>query len=264
MSRRLPILVILIVILGCHSAPLAVPTPDEPVRTSTQIDVKKAPPASLQAIASATPPSPPPETPADHLAEASRCIERDDLRSAGDQLSIYLNAKPDALAVRVQYAEILVSLQRPEEARGQFNLFLASAQEQKAEGSPTIIHVYRRLMEIAEESRDEYGLHLYRGIGLFLLAQRGVQLGARDEEMPVESLLCKAAAELKQAHEERPQEAQASWYLYQVWSRLGQRHPALAHLREAHDAAPFSYLSPLESRRLSMACLELLSERTTH
>ena len=187
---------------------------------------------------------------------------RDDLEASWRRTSFTWSANPIAMAAGS--TEILASLRRPEEARGQFNQFLASAQEQKAEGSPTLIHVYRRLMEIAEESRDEYSVHLYRGVGLFLLAQRGAQLGANNEEMPVESLLCKAAAELKQAHDERPQEAQASWYLYQVWSKLGQRHPALANLREAHDAAPFSYLSPVESRRLSMACLELLSERSTH
>jgi tetratricopeptide (TPR) repeat protein len=198
----------------------------------------------------------------DHLAEASRCIERDDLKSAAAQLEIYLSAKPDAQTVRVQYAEILASLNRRAEARGQFNQFLAIAQEQKTQGGATMIHVYRRLMEIAEEAHDEYGVHLNRGIGLYLLSQQRAQLGAGEQEMPVEGLLCKAAAELTLAHDERPDEAQVSWYLYQVWSKLGQRHPALVRLREAHDAAPFSYLSPAESRKLSMACLDSLTGRT--
>jgi hypothetical protein len=260
MSPRLPILFILIAILGCQTSPALVTKQGEP---------KADPPAPEQTRDSATasavrPPAPEPETPADHLAEASRCIERDDLRSAGDQLASYLAAKPDALAVRVQYAEILASLNRRAEARSQFNQFLAVAQEQKTDSSATMIHVYRRLMEISEEGHDEYGIHLYRGIGLYLLAQRQTQIGVSEPEMPVESILCKAAAELKQAYDERPDEAQASWYLFQVWSRLGQRHPALAHLRDAHEAAPFSYLSPAEARKLSMACLEMTSERGMH
>ena len=175
-----------------------------------------------------------------------------------------MSAKPDAQTVRVQYAEILASLNRRSEARGQFGEFLAMAQEQKEGSAATMIHVYRRLMEMAEESNDDYGVHLNRGIGLFLLSQRRAQVGASEQELPVEGLLCKAAAELTLAHDERPDEAQVSWYLYQVWTQLGQRHPALVRLREAHDAAPFSYMSPAESRKLSMACLDSLAERATH
>jgi hypothetical protein len=204
------------------------------------------------------------ETPADHLAEASRCIEREDLKSAGVELAMYLESKPDSMAVRVQYAEVLAGQNRHAEAQGEFNQFLALAQEQKTEVSATMIHVHRRLMEVAEECHDEYGVHLNRGIGLFLLAQSRARVAASEEELPVEGLLCKAAAELTQAHDERPGEAQASWYLYQVWSRLGQRHAALAHLHRARDAAPFTYLSPAESRKLSMACLEITTGQNVH
>jgi hypothetical protein len=260
MTPRFATFLILTAIVGCHS-PLTTPNVDEPRTNAPEVAVK-APRAAAELPVTAAIPAP--ETPADHLAEAGRSLERDDLNNAGIELAIYLNAKPDALAVRVQYAEILASLNRRAEARGQFNQFLACAQEQKADASATMIHVYRRLMEIAEEGNDEYGVHLYRGIGLYLLSQRRAQLGASEQELPVEGLLCKAAAELTLAHDERPQEAQVSWYLFQVWSQLGQRHPALVRLREAHDSAPFSYLSPAESRKLSMACLDSLNERNTH
>ncbi|HEV8059425.1 MAG TPA: hypothetical protein VGP68_06115 [Gemmataceae bacterium] len=272
MTSRLATLFILTGVLGCQASPLNTSTVDEPMPPVPEAvpqamprppAPEAAPPAMARPAASEFVAVPEVESPADHLAEASRCLERDDLKNAGAHLAIYLSARPEALAVRVQYAEILASLKRLAESRGQFNQFLASAQEQKMDSTATMIHVHRRLMEIAEESHDEYGLHLHRGIGLFLLSQRRAQLGATEQEMPVEGLLCKAAAELTLAHDERPHEAQVSWYLFQVWSQLGQRHPALVRLREAHDAAPFSYLSPAESRKLSMACLDSLTERCT-
>jgi tetratricopeptide (TPR) repeat protein len=261
MSPRLPTLLILTGILGCQVSPAPIANPDETRPAVAEVAAKP--------VSTVTPPSPAPvaeasSSPADYLTEASRCLERDDLKSAGAQLASYLNCKPEAMAVRVQYAEVLAALNQHAEALGQFNQFLVLAQEQKTEASATTIHVYRRLMEVAEESHDEYGLHLYRGIGLFLLAQSRAGVGSSDLELPVEGLLCKSAAELTQAHDAKPGEAQASWYLYQVWSRLGQRHAALAHLIQAREAAPFTYLSPAESRKLTMACLELSSERGTH
>ncbi len=262
MSPRLPALLILTGILGCQVSPAPIVNSHE-ARTAVAEVASK--PASNPLPVVAAPIVEPTSTPADFLAEASRCLERDDLKSAGVQLASYLNCKPEAMAVRVQYAEVLAGLNKPEEAQGQFNQFLALAQEQKSEASATTIHVYRRLMEVAEESHDDYGVHLYRGIGLFLLAQSRAQVASSEDELPVEGLLCKSAAELTQAHDARPAEARASWYLYQVWSRLGQRHAALAHLHQAREAAPFTYLSPVESRKLTMACLELSSERgTTH
>lgn len=260
MTPRFAAFLILTAAVGCHT-PIVTPTADEPKPPIQATGEKSAPPPSETHVVTATP-VPVPESPADHLAEAGRCLEREDLKSAGMELATYLEAKPDALAVRVQYAEILASLKRRSEARNQFNQFLAIAQEQKTDANATMVHVHRRLMEIAEEANDEYGLHLNRGIGLYLLSQSRAQLGASEGELPVEGLLCKAAAELTQAHEARPNEAQGAWYLYQVWSQLGQRHAALVRLREAHDAAPFAYLSPAESRKLSMACLDLLNERS--
>jgi hypothetical protein len=257
MTPRFAVLCVLTAAIGCHS-PIVTPTIDEP-KTITPPLAASLPARNEPRVTAALPVV---VSPADHLAEAGKCLERDDLNSAGNELATYLESKPDALAVRVQYAEILASLKRRSEARNQFNQFLAIAQEQKSDSSATMVHVYRRLMEIAEETNDEYGVHLNRGIGLYLLSQQRAQLGAAEEELPVEGLLCKAAAELTLARDERPHEAQVSWYLYQVWSQLGQRHAALVQLRTAHDAAPFSYLSPAESRKLTMAFLDSQSERS--
>ena len=79
-------------------------------------------------------------------------------------------------------------------------------------------------------------------------------------ELPVEGLLCKAAGELTLARLERPDEARPCWYLYEVWSHLAQRQSALRWLREADAAAPFSYLTPNEQRRLSLAHQRNLTE----
>jgi hypothetical protein len=57
-----------------------------------------------------------------------------------------------------------------------------------------------------------------------------------------------------------PDQARPCWYLYEVWSRLAQRQPALRHLREADMAAPFSYLTPAEKRNLRLACLSCEAE----
>ena len=114
-------------------------------------------------------------------------------------------------------------------------------------------------MEIAETLEDEYGEHLHRGIGLFLLAKQRSVAGTADEEMPPEGLLCKAAAELTQARLRRPDQARPSWYLYLVWSKLGRREPALRHLREADEAAPFCDLSLAEQHQLTLACRNVQS-----
>jgi hypothetical protein len=109
-------------------------------------------------------------------------------------------------------------------------------------------------VEIAEASADAYSEHLHRGIALWLLARRRAAMADPESDLPVESLLCKAAAELTLASLEQPHEARPSLYLYQVWSHLGQQQPALCRLRQAEDAAPFSYLTPAEQRTLHLAC----------
>src|SRR5262249_4423813 len=97
---------------------------------------------------------------------------------------------------------------------------------------------------------------LNRGIGLCLVARERAGLpDPEDGQLSVESVLCKAAGELTMAHLERRDEARPCWYLYAVWSRLGQRQPALRHLREADATAPFSYLTPAEKRDLELARL---------
>jgi tetratricopeptide (TPR) repeat protein len=189
-----------------------------------------------------------------HLSLAAAYLDQGDQERACPELERYLDACPGHLIVRAHYAELLLRLNRSEEAGAEFRRFAADAQEKGEEFAKQLIHCHSRLMELGEEAQDGYAEHLHRGIGLFLLADDQATRPDPDHRLCPESLLCRAAAELTLARAERPDEAQPPWYLYQVWSRLSQRQPALRCLRDADEAAPFTYLTPAEQARLALAC----------
>jgi hypothetical protein len=172
-----------------------------------------------------------------------------------------VEARPDQLLVRARFAELLLRQHQLFDARVEFERFVADAQEENDLGNRQLIHGHRRLMEIAVEVEDEYNEHLHRGIGLYLLARERETLPDPDDELPVEGLLCRAAAELTLARLERTTEARPCWYLYEVWSQLGQNQPACRWLREAVATAPFTYLTPAEQRGLCMASQQQREER---
>jgi tetratricopeptide (TPR) repeat protein len=188
-----------------------------------------------------------------HLSIASAYVAQDDAAAAEPHLALYLAAYPDHTVVRGLYADLLLKVGKMGEARRQYERYIAEIQG-RPEQSGKLVRCHSRLMEIAESEGDEYSEHLQRGIGLFLLAREREKLPNADEgELSVESLLCKAAGELGHARSLRKDEARPSWYLYEVWSRLGQSQPALRHLREANAASAFTYLSPAEKRGLAEA-----------
>jgi tetratricopeptide (TPR) repeat protein len=188
-----------------------------------------------------------------HLSLAAAYLDQGDQARACPQFGLYLQACPQHVIVRAHYAELLLRLNHTGEARTEFQRFAADAQEQSDQYGKQLIHCHSRLMEIAEGEEDGYAEHLHRGIGLFLLARQQDAQGP-DAEPSAESLLCRAAAELTLARIERPDEAQPCWYLYEVWTRLAQRHAALRCLHDADLTAPFSYLTPTEQTRLALAC----------
>jgi tetratricopeptide (TPR) repeat protein len=191
-----------------------------------------------------------------HLSLAAAHIQQGDEAAAAKDLAEYLAAFPDHHVVRRHFAELLLRLHRPQEARAQFERFIADIQDDPELAAKHLIHCNSRLMEIAEDEGDEYAEHLHRGIGLYLLGCERAGLPDPDDgELSVESVLCKAAGELTMAHMARRDQARPCWYLYAVWSRLGQRQPALRHLREADATAAFSYLTPAERRDLELARL---------
>jgi tetratricopeptide (TPR) repeat protein len=195
-----------------------------------------------------------------HLSLAAAYLEENDRDSACAHLASYVHGNPEKLLIRVHYAELLLQLRRLHEARVEFEQLVFNSQKKSGATSPDLIHCHSRLVEIAEASDDVYNEHLHRGIGLYLLARKRSSLPDPDDDLPAESLLCKAAAELTLAQVQEPEEARPLWYLYQVWSRLGQRQPALCRLREANAAAPFTFLTPTEECALHLAWQRYLAE----
>jgi hypothetical protein len=155
--------------------------------------------------------------------------------------------------MRCRYADLLLEHKQVKEARQEMELFVSDAQEMGDAALKHLIHTHSRLMEVAQAEQDEYAEHLHRGIGLCLLARQRAALAEPDGELSCEGLLCKAAGELAVARRLRPAEARPCWYLYLVWSRLAQRHPALRWLNAARERAPLSVLTPCERRGLELA-----------
>jgi tetratricopeptide (TPR) repeat protein len=189
-----------------------------------------------------------------HMSLAAALLEKGDDAGAAAHLAKYVEAHPEHLVIRTHYAELLLRLERVTEARAEYERYLADAQEQSTPALTQLVQAHSRLMDIAEATEDEYGSHLHRGIGLYWLALQRADRPDPDGELPVESLLCKAAGELSVARARRPDEARPCWYLHNVWTRLGQEQPARRWLRAAQAAAPFTHLTPAEQRQLQLAC----------
>ncbi len=198
----------------------------------------------------ASPHSSEPPQAADSLTLAADCLSRGDNAGAADYLSRHVVHHPDQLVFRAQLAEVLARLDRLPEAQAQFEAATACAQDGTLAARNRLVHYHTRLMEIARLRGDDYAENLNRGIGLYLVA---LQLAKKGNAGDVERLLCKAAGALKEAQSRRPDDARPAWYLYRVWSRLDQPHPAERSLRKAIANAPFSDLTPAEARDLSLA-----------
>jgi tetratricopeptide (TPR) repeat protein len=188
-----------------------------------------------------------------HLSLAAAYLEKGQDALACTHLAAYVKAHPEQLSIRIHLAELLTRLHRFDEARDEFEHYIADAQDQPEERARHLFHCHSRLMDIAEETGDEYGECLHRGIGLYLLACERATLPDPDGDLSTQALLCKAAGQLAQAGRQRPEEARPCWYLYEVWAQLAQREAALRWLRRADDEAPFSYLTPAEQRSLHLA-----------
>jgi tetratricopeptide (TPR) repeat protein len=199
-------------------------------------------------------------TESNKLREAISCLEGGEVEPACQLLAEYLRTYPGHVLVRSRFAELLLRLRRIEEARAEFQRVLDDAIDESPAMASTLIHSHRRLMEIAEADQDAYGEHLHRGIGLFLLGRERLRITDAGEELPAEALLCKAAAELTLAGQERKEEARPPWYLHRVWTQLGQLPAARRCLHQALEAAPFASLTAHEQRGICLAEQRLLAE----
>jgi tetratricopeptide (TPR) repeat protein len=195
-----------------------------------------------------------PELARSYLGLAAACLEKSEERAAAEYMGEYLRLQPEHVAVRVHYADLLMRLGRPADAREQFERFVADAQNRPTLAEEHLVHCHSKLMEIAESQEDDYGEHLHRGIGLYLLAKQRVNVSDAGRTLSAEGMLCKAAGELTLAMRGRPDEARPCWYLSAVWTELAQRRPATRWLHAAEAAAPFTYLTPGERDALRLAC----------
>jgi hypothetical protein len=187
------------------------------------------------------------------LSLAAEALQQGDEAAACQHLGNYLAAHPDHHEVRLHFAELLLRSDRRGDARTEFMRCIAQAQERGDMTLEDRIHCHSRLMEIADADDDRYALHYHRGVGLYLLAQERSKLDDQNGPLPLEGLLCQAAGELSKARSARPMEAQPCWYLYKVWSALGQESAARSWLARAMAAAPFAPLTPSEQRSLELA-----------
>ncbi len=190
-----------------------------------------------------------------HLIQAAALLDKGNDSEAAVHLEKYVTLRPEQLLVRAQLGELLFRLHKLTDARLQFELFIALAQEQGERTFSYLVHSHSRMVEIAEERSDGYEEHLHRGIGLYLLACRRATEPDPNGDYSVTSILCRAAGELQEARKEQPDQARPHLYLYQVWSRLGESTAAARSLAAADEHALLSHLTPHERRQLQIAYL---------
>lgn len=253
--------------LGCHTFPVGMPEPaaappstfrqgqaalrvGEPERAIALFEQSREETVFRPAVAET---GQDPGSVRHHLALAAAYMETDEPDRACEQLTRFLEARPEHRAARLWLAELHLRLERHEEAAGQFDLAIRALQEETQTDWRHLVHCHGRLVEVAEKEKDAYAAHLHRGIGLYLLA---LSLEPEEEVPPLsrEGLLCKAAGELTHAADLGPDRARPCWYLHQVWRALGQDHQARVWLHKARSQAPFSELTPVEQARLELEC----------
>jgi tetratricopeptide (TPR) repeat protein len=199
------------------------------------------------------------------LAQAHLSLAAAYLAMGKDQLALphldrFLQARPDHFLVRLHFGELLARLNRPGEAVGQLERFVSEVQDHPRLADDHLVTCHTRLMEISQDLGDDYGEHLNRGIGLYLLAKKRGECNDDNARHSAEELFCKAAAELALARLRRPGEARPCWYLHGVWTQLAQRQAAVKWLRAARANARPGALTPAETRELHLAAAELRLE----
>lgn len=187
------------------------------------------------------------------LPLASQAFEHGDRARACDLLRLYVDRHPESRQARVFFAEVLTKLGKSVEATFEFEKAAAALQQDKTIDLAMLVHCHGRLLDLADDDRDEYHVHLYRGLGLYWLAQQKRRPEEAADAVPTEAILCKAALELGAAHAMLPEEARSSWYLHLCWRQLGQTAAAERWLHEARGCADFSYLTPREQYELQLA-----------
>lgn len=182
------------------------------------------------------------------LGRAAACLDRDDYPAAVPHLRTYLATNPDDVLVRVQLAECLYR-SGDGTARAEFERVTADAGPRHLSRLP---HCHTRLMTLAEAEGDDYRVHLHRGLGLARLADGWDADPTRRDADRAERARTRAAAELRQASAERPDDPRANLYLAALYDRLGQAGPARAARAAACRGLPDPTLTTAERAMLGL------------
>lgn len=171
------------------------------------------------------------------LSLAAAHLQQGDSIRALPWLDRYLIMEPSHHQVRMQYAEMLRRHGDFSAASRHYERIVETVDPALADVN-LLFAAQQKLLDIAVEVGDRYHEHLYRGMGIYRLAEARLDLPtAAGEEVSAEGLLFRALAELKRASALQPGSARPLWYLHLVWKRLNQNHPATRYLREADGAA---------------------------
>jgi len=187
-----------------------------------------------------------------HLFLADSYLEKGDAAAACEHLALYLANHPGHLDVRIQLGDLLLFRDKLVDAHAEYTRSIVQAQELGDQTLSQRVHCHGALMEIAEALDDDFAVHFHRGVGLYLLALQRAKLPNPNGKLSVEGLLCRSAGELALARLQHPGEARPCWYLYLVWSTLGQQATAQRWLERTQAAAPFTLLTASEQRDFQM------------
>lgn len=232
-------------LIGCTALSPQTPSPSSEPAAAKRTSAKPAP-TNVESSATSDIDS------SNLLKQAAKCLDAGDEAAALPLLSGYVEAHPDHATIRAHLAELMLRLHKPDDAKYHLERYVVDAQEQGEPVDQHLVHAETRLVEIAIQQGDSYSERLHRGIGLYFLAQRAAKGEDADDDF-IEKTLFQAIGELDQAAKECPNEARPHWYLFEAWSRLGQRLPAETHLRRARNRTAAGGLTPVEAHELALA-----------
>ncbi|MFO0864384.1 MAG: tetratricopeptide repeat protein [Gemmataceae bacterium] len=232
-------------------SPVATVTPTSAVVEPVSVPIAGA--ASIAPSAAELQPDEKVELAKSHLRLASECLGNGDQDQACKHLARYVVLHPDQRTGRLFYSEILLKLNRLDEASRQYEKTVALLLDEPELDCSSLSHVHGQLMRIAEDRDDLRSAHIHRGIGLYWLAQERSKLQDPEGDFSVEGIVCRAIAELSRAKSMDPHDARTHWYLHCCWQMLGQTPQAKARLFDAERCMHFSPLLPPEQRSLVLA-----------
>lgn len=245
--RRLVPATLMLLTVGCHSvSPMGAVQPTAAVVEPAPSPVEVPVVAELQ-------PTEKVELAKSHLRLASDCLGNGDQEQACKHLARYVSLHPDQRTGRLFYSEVLLKLNRLDEARRQYEQTAALLLDEQELDHHSLSHVHGQLMRIAEDRDELRTAHVHRGIGLYWLAQERCRLNDPEGDFSVEGIVCRAIAELTRAKSIDPNDARTHWYLHCCFQMLGQTPQAKARLQDAERCLPFSPLCAAEQRSLVLA-----------